>query len=157
VSQEDRIWAKTGTAVISRQECLAWEHQKSCMVCDEVCPYKAVDFRLEKGISVPVPRVNERKCAGCGYCEYYCPVQNRAAISVSPMGALRLENGNFLVRGREEGLDLSLKEKGTKSDPAREDTYTGPAPGFDLNDTDSDLNPERLEDPVPDLAPGFTE
>ena len=157
LSQEDRIWAKTGTAVISRQTCLAWEYQKSCMVCDEVCPYKAVDFGLEKGISVPVPRVNESRCSGCGYCEYYCPVQNRAAITVSPMGALRLKDRDYQVRGREEGLDLSLKEKGTEGYPAPEDTYTGPAPGFDLNDAEGDLNPERPEKSLPGLAPGFTE
>jgi MauM/NapG family ferredoxin protein len=157
LSKEDRIWAKTGTAVISRQTCLAWEHQKSCMVCDEVCPYKAVDFGLERDISVPVPRVNESKCAGCGYCEYYCPVQNRAAITVSPMGALRLKNRDYQVRARAEGLDLSLKEKGTEGGPPREDAYTGPAPGFDLNDGDADLNRERLENPESGLAPGFTE
>jgi MauM/NapG family ferredoxin protein len=94
LSLNERIWAKTGTAVIFREKCLAWEQQKSCMVCDEVCPYKAVEFRKEPGNPVPVPQVHEEKCAGCGYCEHYCPVQNQSAIVVTPMGAIRMSEGS---------------------------------------------------------------
>ena len=64
IKEADRIWAKTGTANIIRQKCLAWEFNKSCMVCDEVCPYDAIEFLNEKGKTVPVPHVLEDKCAG---------------------------------------------------------------------------------------------
>jgi ferredoxin-type protein NapF len=93
IGKSDRVWAKTGTAHIIRQKCLAWEFQKSCMVCDEVCPYDAISFQKEKDTKVPVPHVIENKCAGCGYCEHFCPVQNQAAIVVTPMDALRIKQG----------------------------------------------------------------
>jgi ferredoxin-type protein NapF len=129
----DRIWAKIGTAQIIRQRCLAWEFEKSCMVCDEVCPYDAVSFLKEKDHLVPVPHVLEQKCAGCGYCEHFCPVQNRAAIVVTPMDALRMKKGRYETEARLKGFALQLKPLGQKGVhlgpyPGMEQ---GPAPGFD--------------------------
>jgi len=40
-----------------------------CKLCIEVCPYSAVEFLEEKGISV----VNEVLCKGCGSCAAVCP------------------------------------------------------------------------------------
>ena len=129
---KERIWAKTGTAVIYPNRCLAWEQQKSCMVCDEVCPYKAVVFHKEPGNPVPVPRVDENKCAGCGYCEHYCPVQNQAAIVVTPMGALRLSEGSYMAQGKTQGLQLSIHGKsGYGPLPENKGGENGFAPGFD--------------------------
>jgi len=71
LSPDERIWAKTGTAIIFRRKCLAWEQQKSCMVCDEVCRYKAVEFRKEPGNPVPVPQVREEKCAALSQIELF--------------------------------------------------------------------------------------
>ena len=131
LTEQERIWAKMGTAVIFRQKCLAWEQQKSCMVCDEVCPFQAVEFRKEPGNPVPVPEVIEDKCAGCGYCEYYCPVQNQAAILVTPMGALRLATGSYRDQGKRQGLRLSLKSDEEHGIPPIEDpSQKGHAPGF---------------------------
>ena len=110
----ERRWAKAGTARVMREMCLAWEHQKRCMVCDEVCPYSAVKFRDEPGNPVPVPEVLEDRCAGCGFCEYHCPVQNQSAIIVTPMGALRLNEGSFMEQGKSQGLNISLAHKGKK-------------------------------------------
>ncbi len=133
VSPSERIWAKTGTAVINRQKCIAWEHQKSCMVCDEVCPFKAVQFRKEPGNPVPVPQVMEDKCAGCGYCEHYCPVQNQSAIVVTPMGALRLSGESYEAQGKFQGLTLSIKAKpGHGFEPGGETPGKGFAPGFEI-------------------------
>jgi MauM/NapG family ferredoxin protein len=131
LSPQERIWAKTGTAVIYPTRCLAWEQQKSCMVCDEVCPYKAVIFRKEPGNRVPVPRVDENKCAGCGYCEHYCPVQNEAAIVVTPMGSLRLSEGSYLDQGKAQGLRLSIHTAPGAPAPENEGGQPGFAPGFD--------------------------
>ena len=74
------------------------------MVCDEVCPYDAIDFMREPGNPVPVPHVNEDRCAGCGYCEHHCPIQNQAAIVVTPLGALRPAQGSYEVLAKSQGL-----------------------------------------------------
>ncbi len=133
VGQGDRIWAKIGTAEIIRQRCLAWEFNKSCMVCDEVCPYDAVQFRKEEGNDVPVPHVLENKCAGCGYCEYFCPVRNRSAITVTPMDALRIQKGDFEKAARQKGFTLQLRPLGQQGYPSKShpEMPEGPAPGFD--------------------------
>lgn len=132
---EERIWARPGTAVIQRERCLAWEHQKKCMVCDEVCPFDAVEFRKEPGNPVTVPEVKEDRCAGCGYCEYHCPVQNESAIQVRPMGALRLMKGSYEQEGMMQGIKISIRPRDQKvqSITAEEFSY-GTAPGFDEND-----------------------
>jgi MauM/NapG family ferredoxin protein len=145
LSQNERIWAKTGTAVIFRQKCLAWEHQKSCMVCDEVCPYKAVEFRKEPGNRVPVPLVHEEKCSGCGYCEHFCPVQNQAAIVVTPMGALRMSEGSYIIQGKSQGLNLLIKPKSKYGPQLKgKDWGKGFAPGFE--DDKSSVFPPRFEE-----------
>jgi len=133
IGKSDRIWAKTGTAHIIRQKCLAWEFKKSCMVCDEVCPYDAIEFLNEKENKVPVPHVIENRCAGCGYCEHFCPVQNRAAIVVTPMDALRMNQGKYEVEARLKGFKLHLKPSGQKAGSMElyPKMLQGPAPGFD--------------------------
>ncbi|MDZ7832453.1 MAG: 4Fe-4S binding protein [Desulfobacterales bacterium] len=141
LSSGERVWAKTGTAVIYRQKCLAWEHKKSCMVCDEVCPYDAVEFEKKPELPYPVPHVKEDRCAGCGYCEHYCPVQNDAAIVVTPMDELRLKTGSYRETGKIRGYKMNLRPA---SDPLLPKTYPqgenaatpdadsdGPAPGFE--------------------------
>ena len=146
----ERIWAKTGTAMILKEKCLAWEHQKRCMVCDEVCPYKAIRFRKIEDNPVPVPEVLEERCSGCGFCEHHCPVLNQSAIIVTPMGSLRLNNGSFMEQGRQQGLDISLKHKGEKTGPMDGEypygttSEYGDAPGFD-------------EEYSVETAPGFTD
>jgi len=124
----DRIWAKIGTAMILRQKCLAWEQQKRCMVCDEVCPYKAIEFTKEEGNKVPVPNILEERCTGCGRCEYHCPVRNQAAIIVTPLGALRIDKGSMKEQGESQGLKISIKHKEDMGSQVIED---GPPPGFD--------------------------
>jgi len=73
--------AKVGTAWIVRQNCLVWEQDKKCLVCDEVCPYSAVSFKPVPGLKNAAPFVVENKCIGCGWCELHCP---DFAISVHP-------------------------------------------------------------------------
>jgi len=133
IGKSDRIWAKTGTAHIIREKCLAWEFKKNCMVCDEVCPYDAIEFLKEKGSKVPVPHVMENKCAGCGYCEHFCPVQNQAAIVVTPMDALRMDQGKYETQARLKGFMLQLKPSGQKAGALElfPEIHQGPAPGFD--------------------------
>ncbi len=127
----ERLWARPGIAVIVKEKCLAWEQKKRCMVCDEVCPFGAVKFRYEPGNPVPVPEVLEDRCSGCGYCEHHCPVMNRAAIIVTPMGALRLKKGSFRKQGEQQGLNISLRHREDIELPVTPDgLQQGPAPGF---------------------------
>ena len=174
----DRRWAKAGTAMIMRERCLAWEHQKRCMVCDEVCPYSAIKFRDEQGNPVPVPEVLEERCSGCGFCEHHCPVQNQSAIIVIPMGALRLNEGSFMEQGKSQGLNISLAHKGKKEQsggagyPGESSSgleggapgFEGGAPGFDSDAPGFDSEDSKIknepsgsdEETDEGLAPGFT-
>ncbi len=175
----ERRWAKTGTARVMRERCLAWEHQKRCMVCDEVCPYSAIKFRDEPGNPVPVPEVLEERCSGCGFCEHHCPVQNQSAIFVTPMGALRLNEGSFMEQGKSQGLNISLAHKGKKEQSGgagypydSSQGFEGDAPGFESGapgfenkasgfDGDASGFEEESsgfdEEAEEGLAPGFTE
>jgi ferredoxin len=132
ISREDKIWAKIGTAQVLRQKCLAWEFGKRCLVCDETCPYDAVEFRQVPDIRVAVPFINENRCSGCGYCEFSCPVQGKAAIVVEPMEAIRIETGSYRKRAEAAGLSLRLQPKkpGLPDPPAGGEEDSGLPPGF---------------------------
>jgi ferredoxin len=97
------------------------------MVCDEVCPYNALEFVKEEGNEIPVPRVLEERCSGCGLCEYHCPVKNQAAIIVTPLGSIRIDEGSVKEHAVSQGLNISLDHKEDKAPQVIED---GPAPGF---------------------------
>ena len=107
----ERLWAKVGTAHILRHKCLAWELDRKCLVCDEVCPYDAIVLKPEPGLKAAVPYVVENRCSGCGFCEHHCPVEAVPAILVEPMEALRLSTGSYRQEGRAIGLDLRLRTK----------------------------------------------
>jgi ferredoxin len=108
----EKRWAKIGTAVVIKERCLAWSNNKSCMVCQEVCPYGAINILPMAGSQYPVPIVNADRCFGCGYCEQHCPTKV-AAIIIEPLDALRLATGSFEQVGRERGLQLEVFDKTT--------------------------------------------
>ena len=142
--QDEKIWAKIGTAYVIREKCLAWELGRKCLICDEVCPYNAVEFKKVAASPVAVPFVHENKCSGCGFCEHYCPVRARAAIVVEPMDEIRLEDGSYRRQGQRQGLSLRLRAK----------TGAKPAVQFPATYT----QPEGISDQdVPGLPPGFSE
>ncbi len=76
-----------GTAVVERDRCIAWNAGKQCIVCDEYCSYKAIEWKEVDGARVPF--VNDEKCVGCGLCESACPIQPVAAIRVHSFGDRR--------------------------------------------------------------------
>jgi MauM/NapG family ferredoxin protein len=119
--------AKVGTAWIARQKCLAWEQDKKCLVCDEVCPYKAVSFQPLTGHSNTVPFVLANNCTGCGWCETKCPVTGASAILVSIMGEIRLSTGSYVEKAREYGLVFKTKDNMVdRLSPGIFDAPTGP-------------------------------
>jgi len=133
----ERIWAKVGTATILRQKCLAWELDRKCLVCDEVCPFDAIVLKKLPEIKAPVPFVIENRCSGCGFCEHHCPVEGQPAIVVEPMEALRLANGSYQEKGRSLGLTLELRPRMRRPEgqpapyPLTEgDSGSGLPPGF---------------------------
>ena len=78
---DEKRFAKIGTAVIDKNRCLAWEQNKECLVCDEVCPYHAIDPKLlqtSRGM-FKVPVVDADLCMGCGICEQ--PMQRSASTT----------------------------------------------------------------------------
>jgi MauM/NapG family ferredoxin protein len=89
---------KLGTATVNRDTCLVWDLNETCWICQEVCPYQAVESAggerrgqrhgAEEGEERRGPKVNRSLCAGCGTCENKCPVEP-AAITVSPEGEIR--------------------------------------------------------------------
>jgi MauM/NapG family ferredoxin protein len=131
LSEEEKIWAKIGTAQILRHRCLAWEFDRKCLVCDEVCPFDAISLRKVEGIMAEVPFVDETRCSGCGFCEFHCPVQNQSAIEVTPMAALRIATGSYRENGIRQGFSLKLKSMHRHPmEPAPETPSKGPPPGF---------------------------
>ncbi|MEW6351848.1 MAG: 4Fe-4S binding protein [Thermodesulfobacteriota bacterium] len=103
--------AKVGTAWIVHQNCLAWEQDKKCLVCDEVCPYDAVEFRPVPGKRNGVPFVLAHKCVGCGWCECKCPVTGAAAIRVNIIGEIRIETGSYVEKAKEYGMIFQVRDK----------------------------------------------
>lgn len=110
VALHDKPYAKVGTATIDKNACIAWSRGLSCLVCDEVCPYGAVDLVARQGFAVMVPEVDAGVCTGCGCCEHHCPVKPVSAIVVTPSGAVRLRTGPFPRPKREKDL---TGQKGT--------------------------------------------
>ena len=111
LSLEEKAFAKVGTARIDKTRCIAWEQDKKCLICDEICPYNAIVSQFMTGHSVTVPVIDEDKCNGCGYCECKCPVTGESAIIVEPLGELRLASGSYKEKARELGLVFHAKDK----------------------------------------------
>lgn len=104
LSMEEKPYAKLGTARVVTSRCIAWEQNKRCLICDEICPYNAISSQFTSGRSVTVPVVDENKCNGCGYCESKCPVEGDSAIVVEPLGEVRLASGSYKEKAEELGL-----------------------------------------------------
>lgn len=83
----EKSWLFIGRAVIDRSQCIAWNSDKQCLVCDEHCSYHALYWKRVDGIKRPF--VDEHKCVGCGICENACPIQPLAAIRVFSFGDQR--------------------------------------------------------------------
>jgi len=92
LSLEEKQKRKIGIAYINTSRCIPYVRQKSCMVCEEMCPIpeKAIHYR-ERTIEgdggeekvLRMPYIVEEACVGCGICENKCPVKGGPAIYVT--------------------------------------------------------------------------
>ena len=120
---EEKRFAKIGTAVIDKNRCLAWEQNKECLVCDEVCPYHAIDptvLQTARGM-FKVPVVDADLCMGCGMCEQRCPIFDTAAIVVYRFGENRRLKGPYMSEAQKQ----MVTEKRKRTDAIS----IGPGPG----------------------------
>lgn len=133
LTQQEKVWARVGTAVISRELCLAWAEDRRCMVCKENCPYGAVSVTAREGRRIPVPEVDEKRCWGCGFCEKHCP-KTPSAIVVESRNALRTTAGNYEQLARAAGFELqvtALPGHASRPSPdAGQSDAATPPPGF---------------------------
>ncbi|MDD4102033.1 MAG: 4Fe-4S binding protein [Kiritimatiellae bacterium] len=71
LTRNEKQQTAIGVAHVSKRKCLAWEKGEYCMVCQEFCPYHAIEEVERNGVMCPV--VDTDKCRGCGACESQCP------------------------------------------------------------------------------------
>lgn len=71
ISHDEKWQTQIGVAKVKKGRCLAWADNEYCMVCDEYCPYNAIETVWRGDVACPV--VNPDLCRGCGACESACP------------------------------------------------------------------------------------
>jgi len=101
---EEKQKYRIGTAVFDKGRCIPWASHQNCLVCEEHCPTgeKAIVFEETdalgpdgKPVRVKLPVVVTDRCIGCGICQQKCPVEGRAAVTVTPWLESRAEYGGF--------------------------------------------------------------
>ncbi len=84
LNDNEKRRTQIGIAKVKKGRCLAWADNEYCMVCDEYCPYNAIETVWRGDVACPV--VNPDRCRGCGACEYACPALRAGkAIFVHPL------------------------------------------------------------------------
>ncbi|MCX5862506.1 MAG: 4Fe-4S binding protein [Deltaproteobacteria bacterium] len=127
ISLIEKNHAKVGTAWIARENCLVWEQDKKCLVCDEVCPYNAISFQSVAGRRNAAPFVIANRCTGCGWCESKCPVEGTSAIRINIIGQIRLTDGSYIEKADEFGF--VFRSKDNSQDELAPETFD--IPGLD--------------------------
>ncbi len=87
LSMMEKQHCQIGIAEIRRSACLAWTDNQYCMVCDEYCPYQAIEEDKSTG-GLPRPVVKADVCRGCGACQNECPAK-RDGVAIVIKGVLR--------------------------------------------------------------------
>ncbi len=111
LSLEEKTYAKMGSAVIDRSRCIAWEQDKVCLICDEICQYNAISSLNEtvRDVTILRPFVDERICTGCGLCESRCPIEGPSAIQVYSIGEERKRFGSYITEEKKKLRECEKK------------------------------------------------
>ena len=72
LSHDEKWRTQIGIAEVEKEKCLAWADKEYCMVCDEYCPYNAIESEVI-GDDIHCPVIDKKLCRGCGACESACP------------------------------------------------------------------------------------
>jgi MauM/NapG family ferredoxin protein len=153
---EEKRFVKIGTAVIDRHRCLAWEQNKECLVCDEVCPYNAITAMYLETATGPfrVPVLNEDLCLGCGMCEHHCPITNRAAIVVYTFGEKRLSSGPYVSEWQRK--KIQEQRRASDRDEIGHSFGASPVPPDSGDRARPEVHDAWPEEGDSELPPGFT-
>lgn len=104
---DEKQQTKLGLAAFDITRCIPYAYGRDCMVCEEHCPVpdKAIYFvetevqdHDGKKTTIKQPRVDAKRCIGCGQCENVCVFKDGPAIRVSSSNESRqAENQPILV------------------------------------------------------------
>jgi len=96
LSLEEKNAAPIGVAKVDASICLLSD-DRECDICARACPYEAIDIVWSEEEYLALPRVDAKRCPGCGACEVLCPGTNewerqaaeepiplRKAVKISP-------------------------------------------------------------------------
>ena len=88
---EEKQQTKIGLASFDTIRCIPYAYGRDCMVCEEHCPVadKAIYFvEVEvqdhdgRKSTIKQPRIDPKRCIGCGQCENVCVLKDRPAVRV---------------------------------------------------------------------------
>lgn len=85
ITPQEKRKIQVGRAVWNSELCLAAAEGVTCHACERHCPAGAIALApIDKAdkASPKVPRIDDRKCTGCGACEHLCPARPLPAIVV---------------------------------------------------------------------------
>jgi heterodisulfide reductase subunit A len=69
-----RVQGMISTGVVEIEPVVATIHEENCSgcrICNTLCPFNAIEFLADKGVSY----INTALCKGCGTCVAACPAQ----------------------------------------------------------------------------------
>lgn len=131
LSLDEKSYVRMGLAAIHKERCIAWEQNKLCLICAEVCPFHAIDFQEvtdPKG-TFKKPFVAEKVCTGCGLCEEKCPVAGDAAILVYATNEERYASGSYITPEKKALREAAIRDVVLPTPAPQDSTVTLPS-GF---------------------------
>ena len=110
---KERARIRIGVAEWNRELCKTTKGE-ACTLCRERCPAGAVELVSDPEGTVAHPRVDGRRCIGCGACENYCPSAGKA-IRVRPLATQEFAFGeDTLVAYFADGTEWTSRARGVK-------------------------------------------
>jgi len=83
LSLKEKKGIQIGLPHVDMNICLLGD-DRECSVCKRWCPYDAIRYVFSETQYTLVPKIDPKKCNGCGACEAACPTEPQKAIVVLP-------------------------------------------------------------------------